>query len=101
MESSQIGRLNRWLGQSYTSLSPAFAARNATRDLTMALITTAIKEDPAYAMLFRLNVARLGGPVRMFTLMKWYKPSVGASKVKVTGIFQRLIIMRLKNLRLV
>lgn len=76
VESNQIGRLNRWLGQAYTSLSPAFAARNATRDLTMALITTAIKEDPAYAMLFRLNVARLGGPVRMFTLMRWYNDYV-------------------------
>ena len=76
VESKQIGRLNRWLGQAYTSLSPAFAARNATRDLTMALITTAIKEDPAYAMLFRLNVARLGGPVRMFTLMRWYNDYV-------------------------
>jgi hypothetical protein len=76
VESNWIGRLNRWLGQSYTSLSPAFAARNAPRDLTMALITTAIKEDPAYAMLFRLNVARLGGPVRMFTLMRWYNDYV-------------------------
>jgi hypothetical protein len=76
VESNRIGRLNRWLGQAYTSLSPAFAARNATRDLTMALITTAIKEDPAYAVLFRLNVARLGGPVRMFTLMRWYNDYV-------------------------
>nr|MBP7857193.1 hypothetical protein [Prevotella sp.] len=91
VESSQIGRLNRWLGQAYTSLSPAFAARNAMRDLTMALITTAIKEDPAYALLFRLNVARLGGPVRMFTLMRWYNdyvsehgltPPEGVSKTK-------------------
>ena len=76
VESNRIGRLNRWLGQAYTSLSPAFAARNATRDLTMALITTAIKEDPVYAVLFRMNVARLCGPVRMFTLMRWYNDYV-------------------------
>jgi hypothetical protein len=72
VESNRIGRLNRWLGQSYTSLNAAFAARNAPKDLSMALITTAIKEDPVYAVLFRLNIARLGGPVRMFTLMRWY-----------------------------
>ena len=72
-ESSKIARMGRLLAERYTSLSPAFTVSNALRDLTMAAITTLIKESPAYALRFRLNVAKLGGPLRMFTLMKWYK----------------------------
>lgn len=72
-ESSKIARMGRLLAERYTSLSPSFTVSNALRDLTMAAITTLIKESPAYALRFRLNVAKLGGPARMFTLMKWYK----------------------------
>lgn len=72
-ESSKIARMGRLLAERYTSLSPSFTVSNALRDLTMAAITTLIKESPAYAMRFRLNVLKLGGPARMFTLMKWYK----------------------------
>lgn len=72
-ESSKIARMGRLLAERYTSLSPSFTVSNALRDLTMAAITTLIKESPAYALRFRLNVAKLGGPLRMFTLMKWYK----------------------------
>jgi hypothetical protein len=72
-ESSKIARMGRLLAEHYTSLSPSFTVSNALRDLTMAAITTLIKESPAYALRFRLNVAKLGGPLRMFTLMKWYK----------------------------
>ena len=72
-ESSKVAAFGRKLAERYTSLSPSFTVGNAFRDLTMAAISTAIKESPAYAIRFRLNVARLGGPARMFTLMKWYK----------------------------
>lgn len=72
-ESSKIARMGRLLAERYTSLSPSFTVSNALRDLTMAAITTLIKESPAYALRFRLNVAKLGGPARMFTLMRWYK----------------------------
>ena len=72
-ESSKIARMGRLLAERYTSLSPSFTVSNALRDLTMAAITTLVKESPAYALRFRLNVAKLGGPLRMFTLMKWYK----------------------------
>lgn len=75
-ESSKIARMGRLLAERYTSLSPSFTVSNALRDLTMAAITTLIKESPAYALRFRLNVAKLGGPARMFTLMKWYKDFV-------------------------
>ena len=71
-ESSKIARMGRLLAERYTSLSPSFTVSNALRDLTMAAISTAIKESPAYALRFRLNVLKLGGPARMFTLMKWY-----------------------------
>lgn len=72
-ESRKIANFGRKLAERYTSLSPSFTVSNAFRDLTMAAISTAIKENPAYAMNFRMNVVRLGGPVRMFTLMNWYK----------------------------
>lgn len=72
-ESSKIATIGRKLSELYTSLSPSFTVSNMFRDLTMAAISTAIKENPAYALRFRLNVARLGGPARMFTLMRWYK----------------------------
>lgn len=82
-ESSKIARMGRLLAERYTSLSPSFTVSNALRDLTMAAITTLIKESPAYAMRFRLNVLKLGGPARMFTLMKWYKKA--AAQQQPTG----------------
>ena len=82
-ESSKIARMGRLLAERYTSLSPSFTVSNALRDLTMAAITTLIKESPAYALRFRLNVAKLGGPARMFTLMKWYKKA--AAQQQPTG----------------
>ena len=72
-ESSRVANFGRKLAERYTSLSPAFTLSNALRDLTMAAITTLIKEDPKYAIRFRLNVAKLVGPARMFSLMRWYK----------------------------
>ncbi|MCI7654299.1 MAG: strawberry notch C-terminal domain-containing protein [Bacteroidales bacterium] len=75
-ESSKIAAFGRKLAERYTSLSPSFTVSNMLRDLTMAAISTSIKESPAYALRFRLNVARLGGPARMFTLMRWYKDFV-------------------------
>lgn len=75
-ESSKIAAIGRKLSERYTSLSPSFTASNMFRDLTMAAISTAIKENPAYALRFRLNVARLGGPARMFPLMRWYRKAV-------------------------
>ena len=82
-ESSKIAQMGRLLAERYTSLSPSFTVSNALRDLTMAAITTLIKESPAYAMRFRLNVLKLGGPARMFTLMKWYKKA--AAQQQPTG----------------
>lgn len=82
-ESSKIARMGRLLAERYTSLSPSFTVSNALRDLTMAAITTLIKESPAYALRFRLNVAKLGGPARMFTLMRWYKKA--AAQQQPTG----------------
>lgn len=82
-ESSKIARMGRLLAERYTSLSPSFTVSNALRDLTMAAITTLIKESPAYALRFRLNVAKLGGPTRMFTLMRWYKKA--AAQQQPTG----------------
>ena len=75
-ESSKIATIGRKLSERYTSLSPSFTASNMFRDLTMAAISTAIKENPSYALRFRLNVARLGGPARMFPLMRWYRKAV-------------------------
>lgn len=75
-ESGKVAVFGRKLAERYTSLSPSFTVSNAFRDLTMAAISTAIKESPAYALRFRLNVAKLGGPARMFTLMKWYNDFV-------------------------
>ena len=75
-ESSKIATIGRKLSERYTSLSPSFTVSNMFRDLTMAAISTAIKENPAYALRFRLNVARLGGPARMFPLMRWYRKAV-------------------------
>ena len=75
-ESSKIATIGRKLSERYTSLSPSFTVSNMFRDLTMAAISTAIKESPAYALRFRLNVARLGGPARMFPLMRWYRKAV-------------------------
>lgn len=82
-ESSKIAQMGRLLAERYTSLSPSFTVSNALRDLTMAAITTLIKESPAYALRFRLNVLKLGGPARMFTLMKWYKKA--AAQQQPTG----------------
>lgn len=59
----QSGKLDRaaWLGRkmaaAYTSLSPLFIPSNYFRDLTMALASTAIREDGRYNYLLRKNLA--------------------------------------------
>lgn len=72
-ESAAIANVNRWLGQAYTSLSPAFTVSNLLRDYTMATALTFIKEGPDYARRFQGNMTLLGGPTRMFWLMHKYK----------------------------
>lgn len=72
-ESAAIANVNRWLGQAYTSLSPAFTVSNLLRDYTMATALTFIKDGPDYARRFQGNMALLGGPTRMFWLMHKYK----------------------------
>lgn len=59
---NQSGILDRsmaWLGRkmaaAYTSLSPLFIPANFTRDLTMTLASTAIREDGRYNYLLRKN----------------------------------------------
>lgn len=61
---NQSGVLDRslaWLGRkmaaAYTSLSPLFIPANFTRDLTMTLASTAIREDGRYNYLLRKNFA--------------------------------------------
>lgn len=78
----------RWMGARFTSKNPAFILRNAMRDVDMALASTAIKESPMYALRFRLNLARLAGPVRMFGLKRWYEKyrAAGGNGAGLTGL---------------
>ena len=78
----------RWMGARFTSKNPAFILSNAMRDVDMALASTAIKESPMYALRFRLNLARLVGPVRMLGLKHWYENyrAAGGNSAGLTGL---------------
>ncbi len=51
-----IAKLGRWMASVYTSLSPLFIPSNFSRDATMTLASTAIREDARYNYLLRKNM---------------------------------------------
>lgn len=61
IQSGKLDRAAAWLGRkmaaAYTSLSPLFIPSNYFRDLTMTLVSTAIREDAKYNYLLRKNLA--------------------------------------------
>lgn len=61
IQSGKLDRAAAWLGRkmaaAYTSLSPLFIPSNYFRDLTMTLVSTAIREDGRYNYLLRKNLA--------------------------------------------
>ena len=53
-----LARIGRYMSAAYTSRSPLFIPANYMRDLTMALSSTAIREDARYNYLLRRNMLR-------------------------------------------
>lgn len=53
-----LARTGRYMSAAYTSRSPLFIPANYMRDLTMALASTAIREDARYNYLLRRNMLR-------------------------------------------
>ena len=53
-----LARTGRYMAAAYTSMSPLFIPSNYMRDLTMALASTAIREDARYNYLLRRNMLR-------------------------------------------